>query len=424
MSNIQDFDLGNGVNFHYIPNSKFKTTRISFCMFYPLEKQTASQNAIIPNLLTHSCAKYPSLLSLSRRLEELYGASVSPATEKIGDMQVIEISAQSINNQFIPDGSDNILELTRLLCSMIFEPDLENGEFKSNNIELEKRQLKEEIMAIMNDKKLYARKRCLEIMCEKEKFGISTLGEIDDVEKITPQSTLKAWQNLLSRAHIEITLVGNCSYTQIINEFKTHFSNINRSDVHEYSCEIAQAQETAKEVTEHKNVVQCKLAMGLRVKNASQKVNYPAMKVMNALLGGTPQSKLFVNVREKLSLCYYCASRYLKQKRIMLIESGVEQKNIQKAKESILEQLKDIQLGNFSDSDLANTKLFIIQGLGKIVDSLSSLSSWYLTQSVESKCVSPEEHIKEIESVTREQIIEAANQIGPDTIYILSGKEE
>ena len=190
----------------------------------------------------------------------------------------------------------------------------------------------------------------------------------------------------------------------------------------EYSSEIFPAKNEPCEINEHKNIVQCKLVLGLKTKNKDEKINYPAMKVMNALLGGTPQSKLFVNVREKLSLCYYCASRYLKQKRIMLIESGVEEKNIQKAKEQILEQLKDIKLGNFSDTDLENTKLFITQGLGKISDSLSSIGSWYLAQSIEKNIISPEEHIKEISAVTREDVIEAANQIALDTVYILSGK--
>lgn len=424
MENIKRFDLGEGINFTYIPCSKFKTLQLSVCMFYPLGKETVSKNAVIPNLLTHSCKKFPSLISLSRKLEELYGASVSADAEKVGDMQMIELSAQSIDNKFVPDGSDNTFETAKLLCDMIFEPDTEDEKFKSENIELEKRQLKEEILAEMNDKKVFARKRCTQIMCKNEKFGISTLGEIEDVDKISSETAFAAWKDLLSRSHIEIMLVGNGSYIKIANEFKSRFQSIDRKNVFEYSSEIFPAKAVPNEFTEHKNIVQCKLVLGLKTKSKDEKINYPAMKVMNALLGGTPQSKLFVNVREKLSLCYYCASRYLKQKRIMLIESGVEEKNIRKAKEQILEQLKDIKLGNFSDTDLENTKLFITQGLGKIGDSLSAIGSWYLAQSIEKNIISPEEHIKEISAVTREDVIEAANQIALDTVYILSGKGE
>ncbi len=424
MENIKRFDLGNGVNFTYIPNSKFKTIQLSICMFYPLEKETASQNAIIPNLLTHSCKKFPSLVSLSKKMEELYGVSISAGTEKVGDMQMTEISAQSIDNKFVPDGSDNTFEVTKLLCDMVFEPNTENKHFKDENIKLEKRQLKEEILAEMNDKKVFARKRCIQAMCKNEKFGISTLGEIEDVDKIDSESAVTAWQNLLSRSHIEIMLVGNGAYTKIADEFKSRFESINRANVFEYSSEVCPAKSVPEEIVEHKNIVQCKLVLGLKTKNKDEKINYPAMKVMNALLGGTPQSKLFVNVREKLSLCYYCSSRYLKQKRIMLIESGVEEKNVQKAKEQILEQLKDVKLGNFSDADLENTKLFITQGLGKIGDSLSAIGSWYLSQSIEKDIISPEEHIEEISKVTREEVIAAANQIALDTVYILSGKGE
>ncbi len=424
MENIKRFDLGNGINFTCIPNSKFKTIQLSICMFYPLEKETASQNAIIPNLLTHSCKKFPSLISLSKKMEELYGASVSAGTEKIGDMQMIEISAQSIDNKFVPDGSDNTFEITKLLCDMIFDPSTENERFKDENIELEKRQLKEEILAEMNDKKIFARKRCIEIMCKNEKFGINTLGETHDVDKIDAVSSFKAWRNLLSRSHIEIILVGSGAYAKIADEFKSKFKDINRTDVFEYYSEIIPAREVPAEITEQKNIVQCKLVLGFKIKNKYEKIDYPAMKVMNALLGGTPQSKLFVNVREKLSLCYYCSSRYLKQKKVMLIESGVEEKNIRKAKKQILEQIKDIKLGNFSDVDLENTKLFITQGLGKIGDSLSSIGSWYLAQSIEKNIISPEEHAEEINAVTREDVIRSANQIELDTVYTLSGKGE
>lgn len=424
MKNIKHYRISEEINFTYIPNTKFKTTLISVAMFTPMDKKTASVNAILPNILIHSCSKYPSLIDISKRLEELYGASVSPSVQKIGDMQVIGISAQSINSKFVPDDSDNILELTKLLCDMIFEPHLTNGVFTTKNIESEKRQLKEEILAEMNDKKIFARKRCIEIMCKNEKFGTNTLGTIEDAKKITEKSAFEAWKNLLSSSHVEITMVGCGAHEKIMNEFKERFEKIERKNICEYSCELKSVNDTAQEITEQKNVVQCKLVMGLRAKNADESINYPAMKLMNALLGGTPQSKLFLNVREKMSLCYYCASRYLKQKKIMLIESGVEKKNIQKAKEQILEQVKDIRLGNFSDKDLNETKLFIVQALEKIEDSLSALDSWYLSQSIERNQKSVAKHISEINSVSREEIIKAANQIELDTVYILSGKDE
>lgn len=422
MRNIEHYNIGEGVNFTYIPDSKFKTTLISVAMFLPIIESDVSVNAVLPNLLVHSCKEYPSLIAITKRLEELYGASLSPSVQKIGDMQVIGIFAQGIDGKFTSHGGDNILELTKLVCNVIFEPNVKNEAFIKENIDLEKRQLKEEILAIMNDKKDFARKRCLEIMCKSEKFGIDTLGTLEGADKITGELAFNAWKNLLSSSRIEITMIGSGPCERVVGEFKKKFSGIRRQNVCEYSSEIKSAKSNVEEVVERKNVSQCKLVLGLRAKDAEQEINYPAMKIMNAILGGTPQSKLFVNVREKLSLCYYCSSRYIKQKAIMFIESGVEQKNIEQAKDQILEQLKDIRLGNFSDKDFNETKLYITQGLKKISDSLFSLNSWYLTQCIEKSQKSVDEHIDEVNSVTREQIIAAANQIELDTIYILSGE--
>lgn len=422
MKNIEHYKIGEGVNFTYIPDSKFKTTLISVAMFSPIIESEVSVNAVLPNLLVHSCERYPSLVAITKRLEELYGASISPSVQKIGDMQVIGIFAQGIDGKFTSDGGNNILELTELVCDVIFKPNVKNEAFVKENIDLEKRQLKEEIMAIMNDKKDFARKRCLEIMCKGEKFGIDTLGTLEGADKITGELAFDAWKNLLSSSRIEITMIGSGPCERVASEFKKRFSEITRQNVCEYSSELKSAKDHVEEVIEQKNVSQCKLVLGLRAKDAEQEINYPAMKIMNAILGGTPQSKLFVNVREKLSLCYYCSSRYIKQKAIMFIESGVEQKNIQQAKDQILEQLKDIRLGNFSDKDLDETKLYITQALKKVSDSSFSLNSWYLMQCIEKSPKSVNEHINDISSVTREQIIEAANQIELDTVYILSGK--
>ena len=182
--------------------------------------------------------------------------------------------------------------------------------------------------------------------------------------------------------------------------------------------------ETIKEHTEVMDVTQCKLVMGLRTEIAYPNEDVAAVILMNALFGGTPQSKLFLNVREKHSLCYYCASKYNKHKGIMFIQCGVEQNKIEEAKKEIMRQLKEVKIGNFTDQDLKETKLYLSQSLKSVEDSLSSLNSWYLSSSFLDDVTSPEELIKKINNVTREKVIEAANKVTLDTVYTLCGKEK
>ena len=419
MNNILREKISEGINFTYIPEEKFKPNVISFSMFTPLSKSEVSKNALLPNLLPHSCRQYPTLKDISTKLEGLYGASVNSSLSKLGDCQVINLCAEGLSGKFAYENPNNTNDLTNLLCEMIFEPNLENGKFKEENLELEKRQLIEDILSEMNDKKAYASRRCEEIMFENDKFGINILGTIEEAKSLTSEQVTKAWEDLLKSAHIEITVIGKASYESIISEFKSRFAKINRQPQAMLETKVKERAEEIKEVTENMDVSQCKLVMGLYAGTAYPSKDTSAMIVMNALFGGTAQSKLFLNVREKLSLCYYCSSRYNKAKGVIFISSGVEKEKLKEAKKEIINQLKEVKVGNFAESDLAETKMYLSQNMESISDSLSSLTSWYISQSFLGEMKSPEELIKEINEVKREKVIEVANKITLDTVYTL-----
>ncbi len=424
MDSIKRSEICRGVNFTYIPEKKFKTTRLSFSMFTPLSEENVSKNAVLSSLLAHSCKKYPSLFDVSLRLEELYGASISPSLEKLGETQVITLAARSINNNFVPNSENNILNVADLLCEMIFEPDVENESFKEKNMAQEKRQLIEDIESEMNDKRIYAYHRCEEIMCQNEKFGINPLGTIRDAKNLNGKDVYKSWQRLLSSSHIEIMTIGSCAPEPVIKKFENYFSKIKRDNIDVCQTEVVKKAENIYDICEIMDVTQCKLVLGFRTETAKPSNDVEAVKVMAALLGGTPQSKLFLNVREKLSLCYYCSARYNAQKGIMFIESGVEQKNVQKAKAEILEQIKELKIGNFSNTEFLETKMFITQSIEKTKDNLSALDAWYTSETFDEIKDTPDDKIEKINKVTREQVVDAANKLTLDTVYILSGKEE
>ena len=416
--------LTKGVNFTYIPDDKFKTTLISFSMFTPLSENEVSANALLPGLLSHYCKKYPKLQDVSSRLEELYGASVSGMVSKLGETQVITLYAIGLNNFFAHENQDNIGDLNNLLCEMIFNPDVSSGKFQTESFNQEKRQLIEDIEAEINDKKAYARKRCQKIMCENEKFSISVHGDITAAKALSESDVYNSWKKLLTSSHIEIMVIGNANYQSICSEFKSRFLNIERENIAVCDTMIVQKAEETKEYEEYMDITQCKLVMGFRTATLYPSFDNTAFMVMNALLGGTAQSKLFLNVREKLSLCYYCSSKYNKHKGVMFIESGVEKEKVDKAKKEIMEQIKEIKIGNFTDTELAETKLFITQALKSTGDSLSALNSWYLSQTFTNKISSPEQLIEEVNKVSREKVIEMANKITLDTIYLLAPKSK
>lgn len=424
MENITKFQICEGVNLTYIPEQKFKTALLSFSMIIPMDENNVSANAIVPNLLAHSCKKYPSLLAINTKLEELYGACAITKISKLGDNQILTIAVQSIGNSYVPNSADNILEITKLLNEMIFNPNFENGSFSSKEFAQEKRQLIEDIESELNDKRVYANRRCTETMCENEKFGINSIGTIKGAKELDAPKVSEAWKNLLETSRIEIIAIGSCNHQLIMEEFKQHFDAIDRKVTEIPPDKIVKDVQSVKEVSEKMDVVQCKLVMGFRTGIAKPDDDVEAVKVMSALLGGTPQSKLFLNVREKMSLCYYCSTNYTASKGILFIDSGVQEENMEKAKKEILNQIEDIKLGNFSEKDLTETKMYLCQAIETIKDNLGSLNTWYCNQSLDKVQYSPDEMIEKISKIQREDVIKAAQKLKLDTIYALSKKGE
>ena len=209
-----------GVNFSNIKDTRFKTGRISITAFLPLEKESVSKNAILPFLLSKTCKQYPALKSLNDRLEDLYGVSVGAEVSKLGETQVLSLSASFLDDEYSLGKESISGGTTDLLCKMFFEPVLEDGKFLEKNVEQEKRQLIETIEAEYNDKRILAKNKCEEWMCKNEKFGINRLGTIEQVKKLTPEEIFKAWQNILSSAQIEITLLGKADSDTVFNKFK------------------------------------------------------------------------------------------------------------------------------------------------------------------------------------------------------------
>ncbi len=422
-NNIFRENLIDGVNFISINDDRFKTMRISVNMMLPLKEETVSGNAILPFMLKNSCKKYPSFSKMNKRLAELYGAQVYPAVRKMGDVQVLSLCAVCIDDRYVFNSDCVSEKIIELLCDIIFNPDIVCNNFKEEVFDQEKRQLIETIEAEFNDKRSYARMRCEEIMCKNEPFGINCYGTTKQVEKLELEDVYEAWERVLKTARFEIIMVGNSISNKVCDSLRDAFSKVDRENIVNCKTSVIKSVKHVTEKTEILDVQQAKLVMGFRTGVSELDEDYLATRLMVSILGGTPHSKLFVNVREKLSLCYYCSASYDKNKGIMFVQSGVEQQNIEKAKNEILAQLDSIKTGDFTLEDIEATKLSLSNSFKSLSDSLSSIESWYLSQTFCDKLMSPEECVEEIYNINKEQIISAANKITLDTVYILKNKE-
>lgn len=421
MSEFVRKEICEGVAFNSITDNRFKTGRISATLFVPLDRKTAAANALLSCVLTRSCKKYPDFTTLSRKLDELYGAALYPSVRRTGDFQALTISVTGIDDKYALDDVSVSSELTDLLCSIIFEPNITDGRFVDEEIEQERRQLIENIDAEFNDKRIYSINRCVEIMCRDELFSVGRFGSREDVVALKNEDIYNAWRNLLDNARVELTMLGNTDPHNAFEGFKKYFADKPRRQ--NVSTQIVTDVGEVKRIIETEDVAQSKLVMGFRCAYPETAEETVANSLMSAIIGGIPTSKLFSNVREKMSLCYYCASRVDSQKGIMLIDSGVETGNIDKAEKAILEQLEITAHGNITDEEINSAKLALKNSYISLLDSLSSMQNFYLNGILRGITLTPQKAAEIVDTITKEQIISLAKQIKLDTVFSLIGNE-
>lgn len=413
--------LGEGIWISRITDKRFKTNRVSVNFILPLAAETAARNAILPSLLHKACEDYPDFRRLNQRLGELYGAFLDTEVRKMGSLQILNFSIRTIDNRYALAGEDLLFDCAKLLCDMILRPLFADGKFVEENFAVEKQVLIDDIRSKINDKRGYAISRCEEILFAGSALAVDELGDLESAQALTNQDAVEAYRNMLKTARVEVMVTGS-SFSQAAADYvKESFAPLDRAP---FSGETEQAAPQAVEDTVEKmDVKQSKMVLGFAAPMAGEK-ELPVFRMLTAMYGGTPVSKLFLNVREKLSLCYYCVSRINRFKGILMVDCGVESQNIEKAREEILRQLADMQKGAFTAEEMDAARLSLCNSYTSLTDSLGGIENWYLTQICCGTEYSPEEEAEKVAAVTAEEIQAAAGKLALKAVYVLTGKEE
>lgn len=416
---IRIINPADGIRLMNCRTGRFKNTRISVRFAVELDKETVGAYAILGGLMRYSSQKYPDNIAFEKKLASLYGAVLSVSDTKSADTLVINFKIDVIADKFAINNEKISDEGIEFLLDVIFNPDLdENGLFKEKNIAREKRLLLEAIAAENNDKMSYSSKRFEEIMFEGEGAAVSPTGYAEKIEKLTAPDITNAWKNMLCSGEVFICVVGNTDVDEVAGIFKNKFASPKRN-VKKVSNYRHKNSGELKEVNEYQNLSQGKLVLGFSSESEDRFANL----VMNAVFGGGVNSKLFKIVREKLSLCYYCSSSFMRRKGVVTVKCGIESANKEKAVEEILNQLEAVKSGDFSDEDLSLAKIMLTDIYKALNDSPSNIEGWYGAHITESEILVPEQVIKEVNEVDRQRIIKAAQSVKLDTVYALLGGE-
>lgn len=416
--------LGNSANGYFIKTDRFKTTYISYNFYLPIEKEKAAGFALLPFILTTCSKEYPDFSKLNFKLNKLYSASLSASAEKVGDYQLLKIGISVIDDKYALDGEELILKSAKLLNSLVFEPLAENGAFYTTDVEREKRKAIEHIRGEIAEKRLYARRRLIEEMFKDDVYGIPKCGTQEQVAKITPESLFSAWQEMISRAALSVNVISSSLPQNVFDDVKSRLSLIDRSNaITVKTSSPTRPLYAAKRVEEYMDITQGKLVMGFSADIDENEKASAAFTVMCDIFGGGPYSRLFTNVREKQSLCYYCSSSVEKRKGYLIVDSGVEAKNAKKAESEILRQLEIMKNGNFTDFEFESSKISIINALNGYGDHQEAIDAWYTVKSSSKNMISPEDYAIQISEVDRQSVINAAKTVKLHTVFNLCPKE-
>ena len=416
-------ELPHNMTLLHLSEQSFRTDRLTGVFAVPLHRETAAEYAILPSLLTRSCGKYPTLAQFSRRLDELYGATVQGEIFRLGGWQLLAFSISYLNRRYTLDGSDLTAQCTQLLLDMLFDPALEEGAFPADVFAQEKRCLLERLQGEVNNKRLYARQRCEELLCPDHPFSYNPNGTEETVNALTPASAEAARQRMLAEANIHWLYQSADDTAALTRELDARFATLPQRSKATVHADASFAMKQSEQ-TEQMQVSQAKLVLGFRIAATEPDGDIVAAQLMNTLWGGCATSLLFTHVREEKSLCYYCASTYDRYAGIILVDSGIQPKDADAAREGILEQLDAIREGNFSDDELEAARRCLIQRYNSACDNADNLENFYIGQTIYDNYLTPDQMRAKALEVTRDDVCRAARLTHFDSLYMLMPNEE
>ncbi len=416
---MKTVNLSQGIKIRFFPADKFKTTFLTFNIYTRCQESDAALCAFLPQIISCGYPEFDSLSALNKYLDSLYGAQLFGTLSKCGDLREIKLGFRGLKSKYTGDTA--IEKLAELLLKLIFgvkeQDSIDKGIFDRELNIFNQNRLAEE-----NEKRKFARSRAEEETCKDEPFGISLLGSDEAVACITPKSVTLKLKEILSSADIIINVVGAESEEKLTEIFKTNLEKITR-DYKGGGENIIKGANGVREVTDTQNISQSKLVLSFRTSSPDFQNEAGASRLLTDIFGGGPYSKLFNNVREKKSLCYYCSARAVRNKGLIFVESGVDTANTEKAKEAIVAEFCDMKKGKITETELDYSKKGMTDFLMSISDEETLVERWYSLEGTKENVQSPEEVLSAIKNTTIEEISALAKTFSLDTVYLLKPNE-
>lgn len=414
-------EIKKGIKLHTIKTEKFKTNLIAIMLTTKLNRENVTKNALVPAVLRRGTKNLTTQEEINKKLEEMYGASLDCGLDKTGDNQVLKFYIETVNDEFLPQEAENMLKTSlEKIFEFVFNPYLENGCFKKEYVEQEKENIKQIIDGKIDNKARYSLDRCIEEMYKDKPYGLYKYGYVEDMKNINEKNLYEYYQQLINECKIDIFVSGIID-EETENIIKNNENIIKLKDREPQYNEpeiIAKRTEKENDVQESMDVTQGKLIIGMDLDIDNDNSRFDVM-IYNSIFGGSANSKLFQNVREKASLAYTASSSYYRFKNNIFINCGIEIKNYEKALEIIKQQIEDMKKGDFTDEEVENAKKGIIASIKTIDDEQDTEITYFFSQELSKSKCNIEQYMQRISEVTKDKVVDVANKVSINTVYFL-----
>lgn len=414
-------EIKKGIKLHTIKTEKFKTNLIAIMLTTKLNRENVTKNALVPAVLRRGTKSLTTQEEINKKLEEMYGASLDCGLDKTGDNQVLKFYIETVNDEFLPQEAENMLKTSlEKIFEFVFNPYLENGCFKKEYVEQEKENIKQIIDGKIDNKARYSLDRCIEEMYKDKPYGLYKYGYVEDMKNINEKNLYEYYKQLINECKIDIFVSGIID-EETENIIKNNENIIKLKDREPQYNEpeiIAKRTEKENDVQESMDVTQGKLIIGMDLDIDDDNLRFDVM-IYNSIFGGSANSKLFQNVREKASLAYTASSSYYRFKNNIFINCGIEIKNYEKALEIIKQQIEDMKKGDFTDEEVENAKKGIIASIKTIDDEQDTEITYFFSQELSKSKCNIEQYMQRISEVTKDKVVDVANKVSINTVYFL-----
>ncbi len=420
---IETTTLLPGITLRCRKDTRFKQGCLSIQLLRQMDSREAAMNALLSNVLLRGTKKCPDIRAITQRLDELYGAAVSSLVRRVGDYQAVGLYCGFLDDRFALAGDKVFAPMAEFVGELLLDSPVENGGFLPEFVESEKKNLIATIESERNDKRAYAMGRLLKTMCREDTFGIPRLGEIEEVAAITPQALYEHYREILRTSPIDIFYVGSADSDAVAAALIPMLCRLDRAPVTLppqtgfHPCE-------GRDTVETMEIAQGKLCMGFTTPITGADPRFAALQVLNVIYGSGMTSKLFMTVREKMSLCYSIGSGLYLTKGILTVSAGIDFDKEQLTKDEILRQLEACKAGHITPEELTAAKQALFSGLRSTYDSPGAIESYFSTAALTGNGLDPEKHMAAVEAVTREDVAAAANTLTLHSTYFLKGERQ